>query len=175
MYLDLSCRPGLDGLKDRLAVIETCMIGQYDAMRVCPGWSVLDVGAGIGEFSAHAVRLGASKVVAYECDLFCGPALLKNAVRYGFEVRLEKVVDLNQLPNADLLKLDIEGGEFGLLVDRAVPFPRVIMEYHRPYGDLRVLMGWLRQSGFCLEIRPNRVRDDVGILAAWRLRAGGVS
>jgi protein-L-isoaspartate O-methyltransferase len=162
----LATRSGLARLTDLQAIVETMVLHQYGAFAIQPGWAILDIGAGIGDFAAYARRRGAGKVIAYECDLFCAPALRANGERYGFEVVLERVTSLERLPEADLVKIDIEGGEFGLFPSGR--YPRLIMEYHVPYGDPETLAASLRTTGYHVSVKPNRWRTDIGMLAAWR-------
>ena len=160
----LATRPGLARLTDWQAIWETVVYGQYNYFRISSGWTVLDIGAGIGDFSYLARKQGAGRVIAYECDRFCLPALQKNAARYGFEVQAKRVVDMRPLPEADLVKIDIEGGEFDLVGFER--YPRIIMEWHTPYGDINTLVDRLRQAGHVTHLWPNRRRGDLGILAA---------
>ncbi len=141
------------------------VLRQYAAIMPRLGFTVLDIGAGIGDYAIWAVARGAH-VIAYECDRFCYPALQHNAEQFGFSVMAMRVTSLAELPNADLIKLDIEGGEFDLCEWHR--YPRIIMEYHEPYGSVQCLQARLEQFGFQVVSFPNKRRSDIGILAAWR-------
>jgi hypothetical protein len=159
----ITTRTGLARLTDWQAIFETWLLRQYGAALPQAGWRVLDIGAGIGDYAVWATRRGAS-VTAYECDRFCYPALDSNARRYGFSVVHKRVTSLHGLPTADLVKIDIEGGEFAL--DGWSRYPRIILEYHAPYGDVNALIMQLQQVGFDTRCIPNRRRADLGILSA---------
>lgn len=161
----IATRSGLARFVDWQAILETFLLRQYKAIMPQPGWLVLDIGASIGDYAIWVRRNGA-RVIAYESDRFCYPALRQNAQRFGFEVEEMRVSCLDSLPNADLVKVDIEGGEFDL--QGWMRFPRIIMEYHEPYGDSRVLENSFRNWGYNAVRTPNRHRSDIGILAAWR-------
>ncbi|MFH1154105.1 MAG: hypothetical protein V1793_09815 [Pseudomonadota bacterium] len=162
----IATRTGISRLLDWQAIIETMLFCQYGAFSIKPGWTVLDIGASIGDFSIWAKRQGADRVVAYECDLFCAPALRRNAERHKFEVCLQRVETLQGLPDADLVKIDIEGGEFNLFPNAR--YPRIIMEYHKPYGNPEILQDILKQSGYQTAIKANWHRQDIGMLISWR-------
>jgi hypothetical protein len=141
------------------------LLRQYKAIVPKPGWTVLDIGCSIGDYAYWATRKG-SRVIAYECDRFCYPALRRNAKRFGFEVVEMRITNLLSLPDADLIKVDIEGAEYDL--QGWARYPRVIMEYHEPYGDSRLQEAGFRDWGYQVVRSPNRHRADIGILAAWR-------
>ena len=85
------------------------------------------------------------------------------------------VVDaLERLRDADLVKIDIEGGEWAILGDprfEDLPARVVVLEYHPylcPGPDARsAALELLSRAGF--EIRPFEHRSDgTGMLWAWR-------
>ncbi len=86
------------------------------------------------------------------------------------------VVDLfGMLGDADLLKLDVEGGEWEILHDPRLASagpPAVVLEYHpflAPGPDPRgAAHAALRAAGYATEEVVHRVHDDVGMLWAWR-------
>jgi FkbM family methyltransferase len=79
------------------------------------------------------------------------------------------------LPGADLLKLDIEGGEWPILADprlaEAGP-PAVVLEYHpfdAPGADARAAAhDALARAGYATREVVHRPDDGVGMLWAWR-------
>jgi FkbM family methyltransferase len=91
---------------------------------------------------------------------------------HSIEVPLRDV--LGQLAEADLVKMDIEGGEWAILRDprfRASPPRALVLEYHPrfcPDGDPRPAAE-SALAGAGLRVRPVWHRDDGhGMLWAWR-------
>jgi hypothetical protein len=171
MIFSLKTRPGLDRLHDILAIWESCVQGVYDRMiPVQKGWTVIDVGSGIGEYAAHCMTRGAAKVVGYECNLFCEKPLRANAARYGFTVKMERLTSLGDAPPGDLLKVDTEGAEFGFFAGydpaRCHLYPNIVMEWHRPYGDPNDIAKKLESLGYDVWQKVNWKRSDIGYLWA---------
>ncbi len=90
---------------------------------------------------------------------------------------LVECVDLfDALHSVDVLKLDIEGGEWGLLGDPrwpSVDVRAVVMEWHwrnaPPAGGRRAARAALRRAGFdVVEVDAREPRDDVGLI--WGVR-----
>lgn len=96
----------------------------------------------------------------------------------AFETATERVpaVDLfAHLAGVDLLKLDVEGGEWPLLADPRLSTlgpALVVLEYH-PYGApvpdaRRAAHAALRRAGYATREIVHRASDGVGMLWAWR-------
>ena len=107
-------------------------------------------------------------------ELIAGAAL-SHVARDGeagtVEVALRDV--LPELERADLLKMDIEGGEWDILTDERFPAsapPAVVLEYHpegAPGQPRASVEQRLRAAGY--ELSPIWHRDDgYGMLWAWR-------
>ena len=77
------------------------------------------------------------------------------------------------LSRADLVKIDIEGGEWEILADprfASLPARAIVLEYHPPYGPHddaeAAVRGYLAAAG--LECGPASYGDDAATLWAWR-------
>jgi FkbM family methyltransferase len=78
---------------------------------------------------------------------------------------------LNKIKIIDILKLDIEGGEYELLdawqTEDFNLLKTVILEYHQPAGrDYHELEDKFRQNGFSVQIFPSRFDKDLGFMLA---------
>jgi tRNA G37 N-methylase Trm5 len=89
---------------------------------------VVDCGANIGMFSQFAIHKGAKKVFSYECEdeeykyLKINTSSNDNIITtQGYvsdlEYTIEKIINDNNLEFIDYLKIDIEGSEYGLLLN----------------------------------------------------------
>jgi hypothetical protein len=104
---------------------------EYDrfGVKVEPGDVVVDCGANIGIFSHYALdKQQASRVYSFESDPYWFKYLHFNTfdnpnihAHLGSvspnEWNIQKIIETYNLPQIDFLKIDIEGGEFGLIVD----------------------------------------------------------
>jgi hypothetical protein len=151
-----------------------------------PGWSVVDIGAGIGEFAVLSNCQGAT-VHAYEPDAAAFRLLEKNVSLNGHSgirawhepVSAESpptlMTVLDRLPSGycDWLKLDCEGCEFDLILrsDPAVwhRIERISLEYHdNATRSHQALIGRLQQAGYHVTRRRNPAHTHLGILHAKR-------
>jgi FkbM family methyltransferase len=90
-------------------------------------------------------------------------------------ITLAQVFETQTLDCCDLLKLDVEGAEYGILLT-AEPsllkrIKRIALEYHdnTPAGRHEVLSNFLIEHGFGVELRRNPVHDYLGYLYAVNL------
>jgi FkbM family methyltransferase len=79
------------------------------------------------------------------------------------------------LEHVDLLKIDIEGGEWSILADprfRRLPASAILLEYHRhlcPDANPRELAGeLLAGAGYEVELSADEPEEDLGTLRAWK-------
>lgn len=117
------------------------------------GDTVCLVGFGRGVSSVYAVRAGAAEVIAYEGAREMIEVGLETLEMQGLESRVSirhaivgDAIDLYgtpegagtvspaDLPNCDVLVLDCEGAEIGILDDLESPPDRIIVETHPPKG-----------------------------------------
>ncbi len=155
-----------------------------DAFIPRAGETVVDLGANVGVFSVLAARrMGAGRVIAIEAQAYEHDALVRNielndvgslvTPLLGFagtggafedSEHRERTIDLDAVlrehgvDEITLLKVDIEGSEFGLFASRPAWLRlvrRIAMEVHPPYGDVEVLAELLRGEGFGVTIRPS--------------------
>ena len=181
------------------------------------GWKVMDVGAGVGDFSLYAAKRHPSCFVyAFEPFPESFELLLENLRRNEVENVLafpeaiaaqtgRAVLDLSageplQIGTAatdttqglvvpalsladaleraggrcDLLKLDCEGAEYGILYhtpDAALRrIRRIVMEYHEGTAPhtRSDLVAFLSEKGLQVRTYPNPVHSHLGFLYAWR-------
>jgi FkbM family methyltransferase len=79
-----------------------------------------------------------------------------------------------RLGQCDLLKLDCEGSEYGILFNTPdgtlACIHRIVMEFHEGVSSYshHDLIEFLKDKGFAAKIQPNDVHADLGYLYAWR-------
>lgn len=170
---------------DVWVIKEVWLDGEYGGPAQ-PGWSVVDVGAGIGEFAVLSTSQGAT-VHAYEPDATAFRLLETNVSLNGHSgirawhepVSAESpptlMTVLDRLPSGycDWLKLDCEGCEFDLILrsDPAVwhRIGRISLEYHdNATRSHQALIGRLQQAGYHVTRRRNPAHTHLGILHAKR-------
>lgn len=87
---------------------------------------------------------------------------------------LDGVFDEHAVTSCDLLKLDVEGAEYGILFNASPEtlrkIKRIAMEYHdhTPAGTHAQLRDFLIRHGFQVDVQPNPVHDHLGYLYAAR-------
>jgi len=191
---------------------------------VLPGWTVLDIGAGVGDFSLLAARSPGTVVYAFE-PFPESLALLRenmrlngitNVVPYAYAVGAETgtlALDLSggepmqmqshaaapgaagqahtlvtpslsladaltqlRVDACDLLKLDCEGAEYGILFQAPAEvlarIARIVMEYHdgvAPHSH-QDLVAFLQAHDFTVQTHPNPVHPELGFLYAEKRR-----
>lgn len=204
---------------DVWVIKETCLDRDYDAVTPLQnGWTIIDIGAGLGDFTVHAARQNPQgHVYAYEpfpesVELLKHNLALNNmtqaevqavavagqsgtlTLNVGSEeavqhsttlsgahtievtaVTLAQIFAAHALPCCDLLKLDVEGAEYGILLTADASLlrkiKRIVLEYHdnTPAGRHEVLSNFLTERGFSVELRRNPVHDYLGYLYAVNL------
>lgn len=87
---------------------------QWHADYLPAGKTVVDLGAGCGETAHFYMMHGAERVIAIESDQDAYALLVENMKRYG-----DRVTCI--LAKVDNVKVDIEGGEEGMLVESHWP------------------------------------------------------
>ena len=135
IYIDnrkmkFKCPPGQESLTEGFQR-EIYEENEYDrfGINIKPNDVVLDAGGNVGIFTQYAIDRGASKVVAYECDephFECYNKNINNNkvnctlgyVGHGEnKYDIEKILEQHQINHIDFAKVDIEGDEFGLLLN----------------------------------------------------------
>jgi FkbM family methyltransferase len=203
---------------DVWVIKETCLDRDYENRTVLQdGWTIIDIGAGLGDFTAYAAQRSPNgRVLAYEpfpesfallqqnvslnqlCNVEAAPCAVAaqagslalnigigEAVQHSttqagahtIEVQaitLQQIFDERGLDRCDLLKMDIEGGEYAILrgvnaglLERV---QRIALEYHdhTSAGKHDELVRLLQNNGFQVQVRPNPVHDYLGYLYAMR-------
>jgi FkbM family methyltransferase len=79
-------------------------------------------------------------------------------------VSVPELMSRYRIDRIGLLKVDIEGGEFGLLAAEEDlhwldQVDQVVLEIHPGYGDVAALAGQLRRHGFAISLRDNNDRS----------------
>jgi hypothetical protein len=106
---------------------------------------VVDCGANVGMFSQFAIHKGAEKVFSYECGdeeykyLKINTSntnkiiTTKGYVDYT-EYNIKRIMEENNLTHIDYLKIDIEGYEYGLLLNEEIEYlkkvKKIAIELH---------------------------------------------
>jgi hypothetical protein len=146
------------------------------------GRRVIDVGATIGDSAIYLLLKGARHVDAYEAYdgyyRYLSQNLKLNRMSGKVAAHKAFVTSLNGMDvrDGDILKMDVEGAEYGIL-DKTpdavlVRFSEMAMEYH--YGYLNIKRK-LEALGFSVEVtRPQRAMENgrgfAGMLYAKRQR-----
>jgi FkbM family methyltransferase len=200
-------------------VKETCLDRDYERVGVPveDGWTVIDIGAGIGDFTLDtALRQPNSTIHAYEpfpesFDLLEENALLNNvqnvrtfneavdagtdavqlaltgaAVQHSTAIGVASgstitatAVTLGQVLDrvgcvCNLLKMDCEGAEYGILFSAGSQalegIERIVLEYHDNVVNFshEDLVEFLREKGYRVRCYPSRVQPDLGLIFAVR-------
>jgi FkbM family methyltransferase len=96
-------------------------------------------------------------------------AIQKDRIRVP-AVTLPEILEENGLERCDLIKIDCEGGEYGILYpcspELLARFDRMALEVHvgpGPEQNVDALESFLRKNGFVTRQRP------LGMLSAWRV------
>ena len=112
---------------------------EYDRyFKIKPHDIVIDCGGCVGIFTNYALSQGASTVITVECELYYWKCLIKNVKSYNAQVifgrvfqddipttnpdvapsySIEGIMNLKNLSKVDMVKMDIEGAEWGVLIN----------------------------------------------------------
>lgn len=221
--LTITLRPS--GLKYRVrtamdvwVIKETCLDRDYErGTALQDGWTIIDIGAGLGDFTAYAAwRSPHGTVLAYEPfpesftlleqnlqlngtrNVEARPYAIAEAagklwLNIGSEhavqhtttaqgahtievsaITLDTVFADQAVTHCDLLKMDVEGAEYGILMaasaDTLGKIERIALEYHdhTPAGTHDQLRDFLTAHGFQVTVHPNPVHQHLGYLYAAR-------
>ena len=211
---------------DLWALKETVFDEDYEkyGFRIRPEWTVVDVGASVGEFTVWAGAIkGAGTVIAVEPSPSALALLERNISANGLSDRVRisdvaisnldnlslqakgphhggrAVVPMNTNPElgahrvetktlnqlfedenivtCDLLKVDIEGGEYDLFLNSPPSVfdrvKRVVLEFHEEAsassGNRFELKSHLESLGYAVEIFESKVHRNLGYLRAERV------
>ena len=179
-------------------VKEVCIERQYEAASapIRDGWTVIDIGGGIGEFALDvAKRFPRTVVWAYEpageafqlleqniaANNLSNVRALRDAVGAPAAgttlaaVTLDEILRVNGIARCDYLKIDCEGCEYATLLSASDDALRrisvICLEYHdRLTGRSHLeLQGRLERNGFRVSIQPSPVHRGQGLLSAARI------
>lgn len=163
--------------------------GEYDVPGFVPrrGDRVADIGANIGIFSLLAADRGAA-VTAIEPHPANFTWLERNTAGWAIECRRavagthagEPREDTTRVPAVsfaalaaegyDLVKLDVEGAEFGIVADTPLEslakLRRLVAEVHHVAGDPELLRDRLSEAGLAVTLSGDEQHPDHSLLTA---------
>jgi precorrin-6B methylase 2 len=135
---------------------------------------VLDLGAGVGDYALFSsIRVGGGKIVSVEADPKTFQLLkknieenkLKNVIPINIFVSSERehsidfIVEKLKLKRVDLIKMDIEGGEYNALKGAIKTIrkfkPKIIIEIHSKNLREKIL-GFLKNYGYNLAFEKEK-------------------
>ena len=100
--------------------------------------TIIDCGAFIGMFTNYAITQGAMRIITVECETPYYDCLIKNVSNIRVEtlfakvsqenipsdnpkvppsITIEEIMNQKNLPKVDMVKMDIEGAEWGVLIN----------------------------------------------------------
>lgn len=203
---------------DVWVIKETCLDRDYErGAALQDGWTIIDIGAGLGDFTAYAARHSPhGKVLAFEpfpesfalleqnlqlndarnvearpyavagapgklrLDIGSEHAVQHTTTAQGAHaievqaITLDSILADQAVTHCDLLKMDVEGAEYGILLNTSADtlrrIRRIALEYHdhTPAGTHDRLRDFLRAQGFQVTIQSNPVHNRLGYLYAAR-------
>jgi hypothetical protein len=158
----------------------------------------MDLGANRGAFSV-LMASRAEFVLSVEAQEQFVPVIQHNMQRNGYQnytiqvgfvgaggslatasgsaphLTVHELLHCYNLRQVDLLKIDIEGSEFGLFnsSDWLQHVNAISMEIHPSYGDASIVLGPLKQNGFTFVIADENVKrvtdvKSANFIYAWR-------
>jgi hypothetical protein len=148
------------------------------------GKNVVDVGTSIGDTPIYFSLRGALMVYGFECDSPTYQIAVQNLNDNGIDnvkMELRKVESAGQLtgiPAPKVMKMDIEGGEYGFFAtasrEEIRQYDEIIIEFHRGSAALAEK---LRACGFetsehrhpLSSLALSALRKDLGLLYAKRI------
>jgi FkbM family methyltransferase len=210
-------------LMDVWIIKETCLDRDYEVhgTEIEDGWTIIDVGAGLGDFSIfaahqnpsgfvyalepfpesfallqenlalnHVANIRASELAVGSGSNEIALATTGAAVQHTTSVSkadhaasgtikveaisLNDLFAANAITRCDFLKLDCEGGEYGILFNASdetlAKIGHICLEYHNhltPYSD-RDLSRYLQNKGFRVTTTVNPAHNYIGFLYARR-------
>ena len=144
------CPPGQEKLTSNFQR-EIYLENEYNrfGMGIKEGDVVLDCGGNVGIFTQYAFDMGASQVLAYECDEPHFKCYKENITddrakcTMGFvghgHYDLTKIFEQHQIDKIDFAKIDIEGAEWHLFahmkVEDMLKIDRWAIEFHTHYSN----------------------------------------
>ena len=149
------CPPGQEGLTKNFQkeIYSENEYNRFD-VQIEEGDIVLDCGANVGIFTQYAFDMGASQVLAYECDTLYYNYYTKNilddrakltlgTVGGGEnDVDLAKILNQHQIEKINFVKVDIEGAEWELFdkikVEDIKKVDKWAIEFHTQYFNSNV-------------------------------------
>nr|AKQ02272.1 FkbM family methyltransferase [uncultured Microgenomates bacterium Rifle_16ft_4_minimus_37633] len=174
----------INNLIDVWTLKEIILDRQYEKLFRVDGGEVIDIGAGLGDFSILASKK-AEKVLAFECDkkrfMLMNKNLQANHISKvsGF---MEKVSSLDELfkkykvRNCDFLKIDCEGAEYKIFQSASrntlSKIKKIAFEIHifkkNDYEKYLELKRKLKRNNFLLKEIANPVHTNLCYLFAQR-------
>ena len=164
--------PGFDVRKGDVVVDLGANVGLFTILAACRGARVLAVEAQsrfVDEIQRHAQLNGCADRVSVEVALlgagtgfFADPARLRGGSHYGTPpppLTRAELLGRHRIERVDLLKVDVEGAEFGIFAgDRGwlACVGRIVMEVHCEFGDPGLLARRLIYDGFAVTFVDNR-------------------
>lgn len=203
---------------DVWVIKETCLDRDYErGAAVQDGWTIIDIGAGLGDFTTYAAwKSPNGRVLAFEPfpESFTlleqnlqlndvrnveaqpyavadapGKLLLNIGSEHAVQhtttaqgantlevsaITLDSIFIDQAVTCCDLLKMDVEGAEYGILLnasaDTVCKIKRIALEYHdhTPAGTHDRLRDFLSAHSFQVTLQPNPVHNHLGYLYAAR-------
>lgn len=175
----------VNNLMDVLVIKEVVLDKQYELdCQIKPGTTVVDIGAGIGEFSIAAHHKGAA-VYSFEANYRRFKIAKKNMkLNKAFSVNLyhHKAVSLDEVfsicdvPYCHFLKIDCEGGEYKLFSECSnIILSRIeyiAMEAHiynqTARCKFKALLSYLSNNGFMVQQLLHPTNDYLRLVFAGR-------
>lgn len=154
-------------------------------VEVEPGDVVVDCGANVGFFTLYALEKGAKHVYAIECDdrnmeslnynlNNTNSTIIQAFVGVGEnDLPIDKMLVDFQLPQIDFIKVDIEWGEYSLLMetpdDIIQKVNKWVIEFHDIYGNYETIfqiMEKFSKNGFNINYEQVHKNSNLALLYA---------
>jgi len=151
-------------------IIEIFFDESYGKLDV-DGKTVIDVGCASADTAIYLAMHGAKKVIGYDCSpeavMFGKRNIALNGMEETITISERMVAGLGELPEADALKMDIEGAEheiFAKASDAEIrKFKEIVLEFHDGHQDLK---GRLEKAGYAVSVGNFTFNGRNGILHA---------
>lgn len=140
---------------------------------------IVDIGAGFGDFSIMiAKKFPRAKIFAFEPDPSYFSLLKQNITLnfvknvYPIKASVHYLKQVISSPRIDFLKMDCEGCEFGIIIDKDIErlkkIKKIILEYHESGENMpSKLNRILKRAGFKVRIYPHAEVDHIGFISAF--------